>query len=295
MFYVLVAIAAVGALCLLRSCWELKHFVCRSCEITTRKIRGDLDGFRFVMLADLHNNSFGKNNEKLLEAIRQAKPDAVLIAGDMIVAKGVHSMEVPLHLLRELSREYPIYYANGNHEDRMDQEREIYQDQYDRYRRALKEMGVHYLVNESAVIEKPGSGRIRITGLDLPERYYRHAGKNPMDKNFLEDTLGKADPEEFHVLLAHTPLYFEEYAKWGADLVCSGHFHGGTVKLPFLGGMITPNYIFFPKYDSGIYRENQSVMALTAGLGTHSVNVRFLNRPELYIITLHQDDSKKEG
>ena len=68
----------------------------------------------------------------------------------------------------------------------------------------------------------------------------------------------------------------------------AGHFHGGTICLPGLGGVMTPNYMFFPAYDRGLYSEGESRMVLSAGLGTHSVNIRLNNRPQLILIKLRR-------
>lgn len=60
-----------------------------------------------------------------------------------------------------------------------------------------------------------------------------------------------------NVLLAHNPVYFDTYAAWGADLTLSGHLHGGIVRLPLLGGVISPQMKLFPDYTRGCYtKEN---------------------------------------
>lgn len=66
-----------------------------------------------------------------------------------------------------------------------------------------------------------------------------------MDQAYIEKKLGPASRDHFQILLAHSPLFFEAYRKWGADLTLSGHFHGGTIRLPVLGGVMTPQYQFF--------------------------------------------------
>jgi predicted MPP superfamily phosphohydrolase len=87
-------------------------------------------------------------------------------------------------------------------------------------------------------------------------------------------------------LLAHNPKYFKSYAAWGADLTLSGHIHGGIVQIPFLGGAVSPQVEFFPKYDAGLFHENDKAMILSRGLGTHTINVRINNTAELVSIKL---------
>lgn len=108
-----------------------------------------------------------------------------------------------------------------------------------------------------------------------------------MKKWYLTEQLGICDRKAFNLLLAHNPLYFDEYADWGADLVLSGHVHGGVVILPFLGGVISPQVRLFPKYYAGTYFHGKSEMILSRGLHMHSFRIRLFNMPELSCVTLH--------
>ena len=79
-------------------------------------------------------------------------------------------------------------------------------------------------------------------------------------------------------------MYFDYYAKWGADLVLSGHVHGGLLRLPIIGGVISPQIKLFPKYTGGLYKLNKAVMIVSRGLGTHTIRFRFFNPPELVVV-----------
>ena len=107
-----------------------------------------------------------------------------------------------------------------------------------------------------------------------------------MEEDYLYKKLGRTDRRKFHILLAHSPLYFKNYAAWGADLTLSGHFHGGTVRLPVLGGVMTPQYQFFLPWCAGDFQMKGSRMIVSRGLGTHSINIRFNNKPQLVVIQL---------
>ena len=91
--------------------------------------------------------------------------------------------------------------------------------------------------------------------------------------------------KEFQILIAHNPQYFDEYAKWGADLTVSGHVHGGIVRLPFIGGVISPAIALFPKYDGGHYEIDKKHLILSRGLGTQ---VRMFNPCEIDVIKIHE-------
>lgn len=279
--FIIAAGAALAAGGLLRSEYEKKHFVTEKYTIETEQIgRPELN---FVFLSDLHSNTFGKKNEKLIAAIDRVKPDGVLIGGDMMVCRGTADTEVTLDLVRSLASRYPVYYSDGNHEERMNRERDIYGDQYDAFRQALQAAGVHYLSDGSIM----GPGSVRITGSGMEEAYYRHLFTLPkLPKGEIERRVGKSDGDHYQILLLHSPLFFERARQWGADLTLSGHFHGGTIRLPFLGGVMTPQYQFFLPWCAGRFDEEGKTMIVSRGLGTHSINIRFNNKPQLVWICL---------
>ncbi len=238
-------------------------------------------GIKFVLLSDLHSKSFGRNNVKLLRAIENIKPDMILIAGDMYTAGRGQTAEVARELVCSLSARYPVYYGMGNHEYKTRMFPEEYGEVYEDYAKELGQAGVRLLINEKACLsELP----VDIYGLDLGREYYRKFHGAQMEKGYLGGLLGKPDPERFTVLIAHNPDYFEEYARWGADLVVSGHVHGGLMRLPVLGGVISPAMKLFPKYDGGLFQEGKSIMILSRGLGTHTLPIRIFNPGELVVI-----------
>lgn len=275
------ALAAVAGGLVLRSEYEKKHFVTDHYQISSEKIKGNER--EFVFLSDLHNNEFGEKNRILTEEIDRICPDAVLIGGDMMVTRGDADLRVTLELVRELAARYPVYYANGNHEERMRRERTVYGGLYDRFTKELNKAGAVYLSDQSADFGED----IRITGCNMEEVYYRHRFTIPkLPKKELERHAGKADPSRFQILMLHSPLFFKSCRQWGADLTLSGHFHGGTIRLPFLGGVMTPQYQFFLPWCAGRFDSEGKTMLVSRGLGTHSINIRLNDRPQLIRITL---------
>lgn len=236
---------------------------------------------RFILLTDLHGCSHGKKNEKLIQMIKEENPDYLCIAGDMTVKDGLCADEM-IQFLSVLSREYPIYYSPGNHEIRM--------PNYFEYKQRLKNIGVTYLEN-SAI---PIGGNVMIYGLDLPEYWYHKVWqKRTLQMENLKELVGTCECKSFCVLLAHNPEYAKQYAMWGADLTLSGHVHGGIMRLPFLGGVIAPSLQLFPRYDAGMFTQNQNHMIISRGLGLHHIKLRFFNRPEVSVINLTCQKSKK--
>ena len=286
------SVMAFGAGCLARSRYERDCLVTEKYRIASEKIHGQ--GKTIVFLTDLHNKEFGEENSRLLETVRKVKPDAVLFGGDGMVAKrGNSDVRIPLALLTELAKEFPVYCGNGNHESRMLWKSEIYGEAYENYRTALENAGIRYLSNEAADLDSD----IRIYGLDLPKSaYLPRSGEIP--EGLSKETLGEPDPEKFCLLLAHSPLFFEEYAAWGADLTLSGHFHGGTIRLPLVGGVMTPQYQFFYPRCAGYFElpgrgREKSRMIVGRGLGTHSINIRLNDKPQVVVVRLCGADTQQ--
>ena len=259
--------------------YDSNRFVIRNYTVADKRIKKH---GRAVVLADLHNKRYGKNNERLLEAIRAQKPDFILIAGDLLTAKPGKSIEPALDLLRELKKDYPIYYGNGNHEHRLKLYPKTYGRMEEEYGQALKELGIEPLVNSLRVLAEYG---ICIYGAEIEREYYKRFHVHEMSVDYLDKVLGKPSKDRYTVLLAHNPDYFPQYAAWGADLVLSGHIHGGVARVPVLGkGVISPSLRLFPKYDGGVFREEEAVMILSRGLGMHTIHVRFFNPGELWVV-----------
>ncbi|MCM1145535.1 MAG: metallophosphoesterase [Blautia sp.] len=260
-------------------CYDCNRFVTVSYEAASGKITKECT---FVLLSDLHNKSFGKQNEKLLRKIEEISPDGILIAGDMLTAQRGEKYHVAANLMEALAAKYPVYYGMGNHEHRLQTSPEEFEGLYDKYMEYIHRAGIEPLINESVSLP---SANIRITGLQMEGCYYRKFRKYPMSESYLTDMLGKRQEDKFQILIAHNPDYFDEYARWGADMVVSGHVHGGLMRLPILGGVISPKLTLFPKYDGGKFECGNSVMILSRGLGTHTLPIRIWNPGEL--ITIH--------
>ena len=250
-------------------------------QIRQRARKGQAPGSaRIAVLADLHNRVYHCDVPTLIRAIQEENCDAVLSAGDLVVMKGdLFATDQAIRLCSELARMMPVFLANGNHETRMER---LHAAKYLRYEEALKESGVICLHNtcmEAVLKDLP----VCIAGLELDRRYFRNKFHKDLYMEEIRERIGPGRPDRFQILLAHHPKYFPVYAKWGADLTLSGHLHGGIVRLPWLGGVISPDPELFPHYDRGLYEEGEARMIVSAGLGTHTINFRLNNPAELVI------------
>ena len=254
--------------------------------VENKKVPKEFDGYNIVQISDLHSKLFGENNKKLIQKIKSLNPDIVVVTGDLIDGEN-NNYNVALDFMKEISKLYRVYYIIGNHEQKS--LIKIYKDEYKDYFNKLHQIDFVNLDNNKVEIVK-GDSNINLYGLTVPYSCYKYLFDNQettsIDIDFLEEKLGKVDREQFNILLAHTPFYFDEYEKWGADLTLCGHVHGGIVRLPIVGGLLSPDRKFFPKYDLGEYIKNKSTMIVSKGLGGSKVLIRVNCKPEIVNIKL---------
>ena len=265
--------------------WNLldqNRFVVRKTEIQTDKLKAG-EAFRFVFITDLHSKRFAGNNNTLLEAIRRCRPDFVLCGGDMMTAHPKKNNSTAVSFLKSLSKEHKIYYAMGNHEYRARLYPETYGDMYDEFMDAIENENLVLLDNDSVRLSDLP---VRIQGLTIDKDFYKRFTKVHMPKDYIEKQVGKKNPEEYTILMAHNPEYGEEYFQYGADLFLSGHLHGGIIRLPYFGGVASPSFRLFPTYNGGLYEYGRKKGYVSCGLGTHTVPIRLNNPGEVSCITI---------
>ncbi|MDO4337906.1 MAG: metallophosphoesterase [Eubacteriales bacterium] len=267
-----------------------KTFRTKSYKIQTHKVT-DARGARFAVLTDLHGLVFGKNHSLLLQAIRSARPDAVLILGDMIVRSECSSFPEAESLLFQLAGEFRVYYALGNHEYKLlisQEHRGLYLD----YEKRLTEAGICFLHNEHAPLEICGTD-YTFYGLELPIEYYGKPFSPKLSLGETERLLGKPAPDSVNILMAHNPKYGDTYFSWGADLILSGHYHGGILRFNENHGLACPQYLLFPPYCCGAFHRGEQHMIVSAGLGEHTIPVRIHNPRELIIVTVSPKQTER--
>ena len=270
--------------CLIEMIRELRDFRVTKYRICSQKLNGIKREKKIIFLSDLHNRMYGEENERLLESIRNQHPDLILIGGDMLVRKDGNSYDKTVHFLAKLPGICPVYCANGNHEQKLKELPDKYEQSYEEYKKALTASGIHMLENASETV-KLDEVPVKLSGLEIPLGAYARFGKKELSLKEITDRIGEHG-DDYQILLAHHPGYMKEYLAYGADLILGGHYHGCVVQLPGIGGVISPNFTLFPKYSGGIYQEGEQTAVVSRGLGTHSVPLRLWNWPELIVLEL---------
>lgn len=289
MYLKLIMALAVMVLCICVEIWrELHSFRVVKYKITSKKLKGIGEAKKIVFLSDLHNQIYGNKNKKLINKIEESDPDLILVGGDMLVGKKNSFYGPALEFVKAIAEKFPVYYASGNHEQRMREIPENYRYSYLEYKKELSCAGVYFLENDSMefLFEKCP---VNITGLEIPMRCYRHFHKEELSDGEITERIGTVREGIYQILLAHNPAYIDEYIHWGADLILSGHLHGGIVRIPGIAGVISPAFDLFPKYSGDHYKKGDTDIVVSKGLGVHTICIRLFNPAEVVVLELSED------
>lgn len=284
MISMIAVLIGIGLVMLAEIYRESRGFVTRVYHISIPEAKLK-HSHNIVFISDLHNHLYGNGNQVLLEAIRQQNPEFVLVGGDILVAREKAPLDVAIQFIQELSKEYQVYYSSGNHEQRLGLYPEKYKTMYEEYMQAIKDGKLVYLINDSRRVMLEDFP-VDIVGLEIDREFYKRFSHKILQKQDMIRLLGKKK-NVYTILLAHNPEYFKAYGEWGADITLSGHVHGGVVRLPFLGGVISPSFQIFPKYDGGRKQEFGKEMIISRGLGVHTIPIRLFNPAELVVLKIH--------
>lgn len=280
---VIVSIAIVLVFIGILMCFITKIDVTKY-TISNEKIPEEFNGFKIVQLSDFHSQGYRDTTEKLISKVKDINPDIIVMTGDMVSWDMEYIEEVKI-LIKSLVEVYPIYYIDGNHEHLAEISRP---GRYVAFNEFMQELGVTTIKNDYVEIYK-GNKSINLYGINLPldGATGLYVNRFQLEENYVEKTLSEADKEKFNILLAHTPTFIKQYSQWGADLVLSGHMHGGIVRIPFTNiGLLSPGRTIFPRYAAGKFKVNDTTMIVNRGIGTSSFKLRLFNNPEITVITL---------
>ncbi|WP_419960559.1 metallophosphoesterase [Psychrobacillus sp. BM2] len=234
--------------------------------VESDRVPASFDGVKILQISDLHDATFGDDQERLVKKVKNTDPDLIFITGDLIDSNR-YNLDQSLELVRNIVDIAPIYYVTGNHE--------IATNDIENIKNSLSDLGVNVLSNEQQIIEYNGED-IRIIGIE-----------DPLNGILVKEALSQfEDSDLFTLVLSHRPETFQDYVDYEMDVVFSGHAHGGQFRLPGLGGLVAPGQGLFPSYTAGMYTENTTHMIVSRGLGNSVIPVRVFNSPEIVLVTL---------
>ncbi len=264
---IIIAASVLATVLLIWTLWGNTALTVSEIKVRSEDIPKGFDDFRIAHISDLHNANFGENNSKLVSMLRDTEPDIIVITGDIVDSRST-DIDIAVDFAKQAVQIAPTYYVPGNHESRI--------AEYNELKSGLENAGVTVLSNRSIRFQRNGDSVV-LAGVNDPD-----FGED-FDYNLRKVT---GENEGYTILLSHKPEYFDDYVECKADLVFSGHAHGGQFRLPFIGGCVAPGQGFFPEYDSGIYTEGKTSMIVSRGIGNSIIPLRFNNRPEIVLAVL---------
>lgn len=264
----IIALFLLLSMILLFIWYQNNHLVITTYDYKSSKISSDANKFSIVQISDLHNASFGRNNKKLIDSIEGLAPDIVVITGD-IVDSNHTNISIAIKFVDEVAKKYHVYYVTGNHEYWLDEteRKELFV--------GIEDAGAVIVDNENISIDTD-MGSVTLIGLD----------DNNLHDGTLRSMIEECKENELTIVLAHEPQYIDQYGNAGADLVLTGHAHGGQMILPFIGPLIAPDQGFMPEYTAGQFEKNNTTMYISRGLGNSVIPVRLFNYPEIVCIVI---------
>lgn len=238
--------------------------------IAVENLPESFQGFRIAQLSDLHGKEFGADNTDLVEAVKAAAPDIIALTGDFVSAEA--DLAVTELLARQLTAIAPVYFASGNHDFASGHFAELVS--------ALEAAGVKCLRNEAVMLRRD-DGELVLAGVDDPNGPY-----DMLKPDEVVNIINNNHPSAPIILLAHRNDFIKKYPDLQVDIIFSGHAHGGVVRLPLLGGVLGTGFELFPDYTEGVHQSGHYSLVISRGLGNSAGLPRFLNNPELVVVTL---------
>ncbi len=236
---------------------------------------------KVVAVSDLHFAKFGKNNARLIDAVKKENPDMILLAGDFFDFHAKKSNEDAVKkLFCALSEICPVYFSAGNHDMRFNLL--TGKNCFD----MAAACGVRVLSGEYDDIEIRGQ-KVRIGGIFDHSVYLEDYGEHWHSSDVYKFLTDFQQTDSIKLLIMHRPnTFIHTEDEWDINAVFCGHDHGGIWNIPFLGGVYAPEQGFLPEYYKGEYSFGKMKMYLSAGLEGYYLIPRFLNRAEIVSVTL---------
>lgn len=249
--------------------------VTRHYTIHSDKIDNDIT---IVVIADLHNQYFGENQQKIFDMVSKSNPDIILMPGDM--TNSPYYCDAMLSFMEQAVEIAPCYYVLGNHE--------YWSGEEDAICEAVSNTGVTVLRSQIASLYFSGN-TIEIHGIDDYEANYYDEDYTELSWEVqLGNMWHENRKENLSILMSHHPERVDDYSQYEYDLIVAGHAHGGQGRIPFiLNGLWAPNQGWFPKYAGGQYSLNDfTTMIVSRGLYNYKWMPRIFNPSEIVVITI---------
>lgn len=242
-----------------------------------------LKGTTIALISDIHSSVFmiREDMERYVKVINDLKAEMIFVTGDFVNSK-LREVYPFAEAFSGLSAPLGVYGVTGNHD--------YYTGNIETVAREVSQCGIRLLRNENLAIEKNGT-KLWLMGMDDRDIYdvkpYLESGKSAAGT--IENLIAGIPDGAPRIFLCHKPYPFEEYSQLGADLMISGHTHGGQVVIAQMDNVNLSFAALASRYISGLYRarsNRRSQLYVTRGVGTVGIPLRVNCPPEITHIVL---------
>ena len=276
-----------------------KPFVLENIEIHINSHFETLNGLRILHFSDLHLTRPNKKFDNFFAHLNKIECDLAIVSGDVI--DNDNGIDPCVKYLTSLKPKYGTFITYGNHDKYklglrefmfFNSIKKFIPNNLNLLETKLKDNGINVLDNKITHLGINGIG-VDLIGIDCPLGYDRFHDldrfKNELAQ--LSNLISCAIKENYIILISHVPDLIKELDTHNINIILSSHTHGGQIRLPLLGPLLTRSS-FQRKYNMGIFRYNSCNLHISSGLGVSSTTpVRFRCPPRATVITLKSDIS----
>ncbi len=254
--------------------WYINNYSLKLTEqaIYSDKVENDI---KIAIISDLHGETLGKDNRKITNMIAEQTPDLIFVLGDSYTKNRYNQIDTAVDIVRRLSEIAETYVVTGDH------------DTAERYSDSIKSLHNVHLLDYKKVDLTVNGTKLSLYGID--NVYF--------SPNFdLHNEFDEPDQSRLNILLSHLPET-EHFENFGVDIIFSGDTHGGMIRLPVIGplyynGFVLPRLTYPDRMtDKGLYSFADKQIFVTSGIGNYPIPLRFLNRPEVCLVTLKNTEN----
>lgn len=268
LFVGIIAIVTVFVLFVVFLNWSNDSLIVTSDVYIDNNLPDSFDGYKILQISDFNNKK--DLSKKLIAETKKINPDIIVVTGDYVNSDRCTEFNIDYSYLEEISKLYPVYFVTG------EQEQDILF--YNKMKTKLETMNVNILENELVELSK-GTDNIYLMGVDDSSFFFENVA-------MVNEIIKENKKEGFTILLSHRPELIDVYTENNINLVLSGHALGGQIRFPFVEAFYSSNQGFYPDYTNGFYKQENTTLYVSRGIGNTFIPIRLFNRPEINVITL---------
>lgn len=264
------AVGILGMLSIYTFC-NSNVFKINRVRVQTRKF--PLNGkVQILQISDMHNKRAWGLHKRLLYKIDKLHPDMIVLTGDLVDRKTKDFRKIFTFIDMLAATKIPIFFVTGNHEWGNSKNKQ--------FLTGLENRGVIILSNKAVELEL-NSVKVTLVGIDDTSTEHEN----------IPEAFRHVKNDAYMILLSHSPYVIKKYPYLPVDLVLSGHTHGGQIRFPIIGAVISPGGGLFPELDKGLFQWGRDkYIYVDSGLGTSTIPIRFLNQSQMSIIQIERDN-----